>query len=197
LRITAHGDDKTLLIKKTEELAHRIEERVGEFIFGYDNTSLENEIGISLRKQKKTIGTAESLTGGLIAHKITLVAGASDYFKGSIVAYSNEVKKNLLGVKEETLNQFGAVSEETIREMVAGALNLLQTDYVVAVSGIAGPAGGTPEKPVGTVWIGVGSHGRIIAKKLFFSRTREIIMELTAVSALGMVWRFINGRLAD
>jgi len=196
LRITGTGEGEDVLMKKADELLNRLNERVGEFVFGYDNTSIEQEIGISLRAQKKTMGTAESLTGGLIAQKIASVPGASEYFAGSIIAYSNELKKNLLEVKQETLTLHGAASEQAVREMIRGALKALQTDYVVSVSGIAGPAGGTPEKPIGTVWIGVGSDENIIVKKFLFSRTREIIMELTAISALGMLWRFINGKLS-
>lgn len=192
LRISAIGNNETVLRSKINDLEERIRERVGEFIFGYDNTSLEKEIGIILRTQSKTVSTAESCTGGLVAHKITLVPGASDYFTGSIVSYSYDLKKMLLDVKEETLVKYGAVSEETVREMLTGVLKKTKSDYAISISGIAGPGGGTPDKPVGTVWVAVGNNEKIIAKKVMFSRSREIIMEYTAITALGMLWRFLK-----
>ena len=112
------------------------------------------------------MGTAESCTGGYIAHLITSIAGSSAYYKGSIVSYANEVKENLLNVKHDTLNENGAVSEETVREMVNGAIDKLHVDYALAVSGIMGPDGGTEEKPVGTVWIAAGNNEKIETLKL-------------------------------
>ncbi len=194
LRITAIGENEMELKEKVDSLEKQITDRIGENVFGYDDTTLEKTIGEILRQQLKTISTAESCTGGLIAHKLVSVAGASDYFVGSMVCYSYEAKENYLGVKKNTLDTFGAVSEETVREMVQGALRNLKTDYAIAVSGIAGPGGGTPDKPVGTVWIAVGNNEKIIAKRFQFARTREIIMEYTAITALGMVWRFLNGK---
>jgi len=194
LRISASGFYKIFLQKKINELEAQLKERLGDYIFGYDDTSIENEVGKILKEKKQTVSTAESMTGGLIAHKITSVPGSSDYFKGSIVSYANETKENLLGVKAETIEKSGAVSEETVREMISGALKILKTDYAVAVSGIAGPTGGTEEKPVGTVWIAVGNSENIIARKIFITRTREVIIEYTAITALAMLWRFISGK---
>ncbi len=194
LRITATGNDAALLHAQVKALEEKIRDRISEFIFGYDDTSLEQEIGKILRSKKQTLSTAESCTGGLVAHKITLVPGASDYFAGSVVSYSYELKKMLLGVKPETLQTYGAVSEETVREMLIGALKKTKSDNAIAISGIAGPSGGTPDKPVGTVWIAVGNNEKIIAKKFLFTRSREIIMEYTAITALGMLWRFLNGK---
>lgn len=194
LRITATGDDAASLQTQVNTLEEKIRGRIGEFIFGYDDTSLELEIGKILRSKKQTVSTAESCTGGLVAHKIIRVPGASDYFTGSVVPYSYELKKMLLGVKAETLQTYGAVSEETVREMLMGTLKKTKSDNAIAISGIAGPGGGTPDKPVGTVWIAVGSAEKIIAKKFLFTRSREIIMEYTAITALGMLWRFITGK---
>lgn len=118
-----------------------------------------------LKSKKMTLSTAESCTGGGIAALLTSVPGSSDYFNGGIVAYSNEVKMSLLHVSAETLEKHGAVSRETVTEMVKGAMDTLKTDYAVATSGIAGPGGGTPEKPVGTVWIAVGHKNEIVAMK--------------------------------
>ncbi len=138
-----------------------------------EDTPLNQIIGNILRERHKTLSTAESCTGGSIAAAITAIPGSSGYFTGSIVAYSNDVKVNQLHVKEETLRKHGAVSEETAVEMVRGAMESLNTDYAVATTGIAGPDGGTPEKPVGTVWIAAGSGKKIITRKLESDRGRE------------------------
>lgn len=124
---------------------------------------LSHKLGEQLKTKKATLSTAESCTGGNISAAITAIPGSSEYFKGSIVAYSNEIKINLLHVQKTTLERHGAVSEQTVREMVKGAMESLNTEYAVATSGIAGPDGGTPEKPVGTVWIAAGSKKEIIA----------------------------------
>lgn len=125
------------------------------------NIPLEVSVGELLKKKKLTVSTAESCTGGSIAARLTSIAGSSEYFNGGIVAYSNEVKMNILHVSRETLEKHGAVSEETVVEMVKGAMKALKTDCAVATSGIAGPGGGTPEKPVGTVWIAAGYKNEI------------------------------------
>ena len=126
---------------------------------------LEEEIGELLKAKKLSLSTAESCTGGGIAALVTSVPGSSEYFKGGIVAYANEVKEELLGVRSETLVAYGAVSRETVVEMAKGAMNRLKTDCAVATSGIAGPGGGTPEKPVGTVWIAVAYKNEIVTMK--------------------------------
>ncbi len=125
-------------------------------------TPLEEELGKALKAQKLTLATAESCTGGGIAALVTSVPGSSEYFKGGIVAYSNEAKTNLLGVRPDTLEQHGAVSRETVSEMAAGAMRAFRADCAVATSGIAGPGGGTPDKPVGTVWIAIACKNEII-----------------------------------
>ena len=126
---------------------------------------LEEEIGKLLIANNLSLSTAESCTGGGVAALITSVPGSSGYFKGGIVAYDNEVKKNLLGVSPETLSACGAVSRETVIEMAKGAMNRLKTDCAIATSGIAGPGGGTLEKPVGTVWIAVAYKNEIVTMK--------------------------------
>ena len=126
---------------------------------------LEEEIGELLKAKKLSLSTAESCTGGGVAALITSVPGSSEYFKGGIVAYSNEIKTALLYVSAETLKKHGAVSRETVTEMVKGAMNTLKTDCAVATSGVAGPGGGTPEKPVGTVWIAVAYKNEIVTMK--------------------------------
>lgn len=138
-----------------------------------DIISLSCGLGELLKERNYMLATAESCTGGNISATITAVPGSSEYYKGSIIAYSNEVKMNLLQVKEQTLIKHGAVSEETVREMVKGAMKSLNTDCAVATSGIAGPSGGTPDKPVGTVWIAAGSRKKIITLKQEKDEGRE------------------------
>ena len=177
LRLTGRGHDR----KEVETLLNRekakLETILGEDIFSEEDTPLEVIIGELLKKRKLTVSTAESCTGGSIAERLTSIAGSSEYFKGSIVAYSNEVKKDLLHVSSETLEKYGAVSEETVIEMVKGAMKALKTDCAVATSGIAGPGGGTPEKPVGTVWIAAGYKNEIRTYKQETNRGRAMNIE--------------------
>lgn len=193
LRISAVGNNKEELQTTIAGLSARLEERLADYIWGFDADLLEAVIGHLLREQNATVCSAESCTGGLIAHRIVSIAGASDYFVGSIVSYSDEMKIKLLGVNKNTLQQFGAVSEETVREMTQGALKNLGATYAIGVSGIAGPAGATEEKPVGTVWIAVGRKDNIVAKKFVFPGNRERNMELSAINALSMLRKFILG----
>ncbi|HUM52351.1 MAG TPA: CinA family protein, partial [Chitinophagales bacterium] len=162
-----------------------------EYIYGFDEDSFEEKIGELLIEKKLTIGTAESCTGGYIAHLITSVAGSSAYFKGSIVSYANEIKEDLLHVKNETLEEFGAVSEQTVSEMLTGALLQLKVDVAIAVSGVAGPNGGTAEKPVGTVFIGIATKDKQYIKKLSFTNNRERNIQLTSVVSLVMLRKFL------
>jgi nicotinamide-nucleotide amidase len=156
---------------------------------------MEKVIGKLLSARNETMSTAESCTGGYIAHLITSIPGSSKYFKGSVVSYDNEVKENVLNVSDETLQTFGAVSEETVKEMLKGALDVLKTNYAIAVSGIMGPDGGSAEKPVGTVWIAVGSKSfdklRIETQKLNlrFDRMRNI--QITSMNALNLLRKLI------
>ena len=137
------------------------------------------------------MGTAESCTGGNIAARIVQISGSSAYFKGGIVAYSNEIKMDKLGVKESTLKSHGAVSEETVQEMVTGALEKLNVDGAIAVSGIAGPGGGTPDKPVGMIWIAVGDKSNITTKKLQIGKDRLKNIEFTTKRALNLLRLFL------
>ena len=187
MRLTGRGHDR----KEVETLLNRekakLETILGEDIFSEEDTPLEVIIGELLKKRKLTVSTAESCTGGSIAERLTSIAGSSEYFKGSIVAYSNEVKKELLHVSSETLEKYGAVSEETVVEMVKGAMKALKTDCAVATSGIAGPGGGTPEKPVGTVWIAAGYKNEIRTYKQETNRGRAMNIERAGNNALLML----------
>ncbi|MBP8193385.1 MAG: competence/damage-inducible protein A [Chitinophagales bacterium] len=197
LRLTIKGDNKEELQSLVETAKQEVVSCIEEYIYGFDEDSLEENIGHLLRERNLTIGTAESCTGGYLAHLITSVAGSSDYFKGSIISYANEVKMDVLGVKPETLEKFGAVSEETVGEMITGALSQLKTDITIAISGVAGPGGGTPEKPVGTVFIGIGTKDKTIVKKLAFTSHRDRNIQLSAVVALVMLRKFLLNQLND
>jgi nicotinamide-nucleotide amidase len=148
-------------------------------------------VGQLLKAKNKSLGTAESCTGGYIDHLLTSIAGASDYFKGSVVSYANETKEHLLGVRAETIEAFGAVSEQTVTDMARGALQQLNVDYTLAVSGIMGPGGGSQEKPVGTVWLAAACKNKVATKQLHlrFDRSRNISM--TATNALNFLRQFI------
>lgn len=148
---------------------------------------VEEEIGGLLRCRHLTMGTAESCTGGYIAHLITRVAGSSDYFCGGVVSYGNGVKHHVLGVSEESLAQYGAVSRPVVEQMALGAIRVLGCDCVVATSGIAGPGGGTPGKPVGTVWIAAALKDRVISECYHFGTEREDNIRLAADTALKML----------
>lgn len=197
LRLTIKGDNKDELQSLVEAARKEVVSCIEEYIYGFDEDSLEENIGHLLRERNLTLGTAESCTGGYLAHLITSVAGSSDYFKGSVISYANEVKMDVLGVKPETLEKFGAVSGETVGEMITGAFSQLKTDIIIAISGVAGPGGGTPEKPVGTVFIGIGTKDKSIIKKLSFTSHRDRNIQLSAVVALVMLRKFLLNQLND
>lgn len=183
LRITAKGD----AVKCLQEYHGTLKEALKGLRFTEgEESGLEKQFSESFRKKGVTIATAESCTGGYIAHLITSVAGSSAYFKGSVVAYANEVKINVLGVDPAILEQEGAVSEPVVLQMAEGVKRLMGTDYAVATSGVAGPDGGTEEKPVGTVWIGIATPAGSFARKFTFSFTRE--RNIAKASAKAMEW---------
>ena len=165
LRLTGRGQKKSEVENALNREQAKLEAILGDDIFCEEDIPLEVIVGELLKKKNLTVSTAESCTGGGIAALITSVPGSSEYFNGSIVAYSNEIKMSLLHVSAETLEKHGAVSRETVTEMVKGAMKTLKTDCAVATSGIAGPGGGTPEKPVGTVWIAAAYKNEIVAMK--------------------------------
>lgn len=153
----------------------------------HDKKSLGEQTGELLRAKGLVMGTAESCTGGRIANMITLVAGSSEYFAGGVISYSNDVKHNVLGVSEESLSQHGAVSRDVVEQMALGAIRVLGCDCSVATSGIAGPGGGTPEKPVGTVWIAAALKDRIISRCWHFGTERQQNIQSAADAALTML----------
>ena len=189
LRLTVHGNYDPAILKGLYDLA-------GKYIVGEDCETLDELVHMTLIKRGLTLATAESCTGGNIARLLTAQAGASAYFKGGIVAYSNEVKENALGVKHSTLVAHGAVSEATVREMAEGVRQRLGTDLAIATTGIAGPDGGTKEKPVGTVWIAVANANGTEAKLLQFgANRRQQNIDRSTNQAFAMLIRLICQKL--
>ncbi|MBX7093923.1 MAG: competence/damage-inducible protein A [Flavobacteriales bacterium] len=187
LRITARGKDAEYLKQRIHFFEQELLPQIAEFHFGFEKENLEEIVGNMLREKKLWLSTAESCTGGFIAHKITSVSGSSDYFKGSIISYSNEIKINQLNVQEASLKNHGAVSQEVVEQMAAGVRLKLNTDYSVAVSGIAGPNGGSEEKPVGTVWIAVAGPKGVTSRKFLFENNRERNILRASLAALMML----------
>ncbi len=192
LRVTAMASDEEAARRLCDGMIDRIKETpVGEYIYGVDIDSLERAAVEYLKRNSLTLAAAESCTGGLISKRLTDVSGASEVFLGGCVTYANEAKIKLLGVSPETLSTYGAVSEETAREMARGVREALGSDIGVSVTGIAGPSGGSPEKPVGTVYIGVSTVFGESVRRLSLSsmRSREYIRIVSASNALDMVMR--------
>ena len=187
LRLTARGDEESYLQKIIDDEFFKLRTILGSHLFCGSDTTLAGALGSILTERGETLATAESCTGGNIAHEITRVAGSSAYFKGSVVAYSNEVKIRVLNVSSETLSGFGAVSRETVLQMVSGVQRLLSSDCAIATSGIAGPGGGSVEKPVGTVWIAVRYGERSEAECFCFEGDREQVIARATQSALLML----------
>lgn len=187
LRLTAIGENPVEIEKEINELVVSLQERAGQFIYGYGEDPLEVVIGNTLREKKLTLAVAESCTGGYLTHLITSVPGSSEYFLGSIIPYAYEIKMRQLGVKPETLELHGAVSEETIIEMANLVRAKFNTDIGVATSGIAGPGGATPEKPVGTVWIAYSDKHHTVARKLQLSKDRLINIKLASNAVLNLI----------
>lgn len=190
LRLTARGKDPRLKAELEAEF-DMLKQLVADVMVTDEDKTIQEVVGDLLMQQNKTLATAESCTGGYLAHLITSVPGSSNYFKGSVVSYANEVKENVLQVKMDTLKANGAVSEQTVAQMVNGALQALHVDYAVATSGIMGPDGGSSEKPIGTVWVAVGDQKRIRTHQFHFRFDRQRNIELTATNALNMLRKLI------
>jgi nicotinamide-nucleotide amidase len=191
LRLSAFGNNPVLLQQEVDEFSARLVERVKNVVVAEQDIPIEKAILDFMEKRGLTLSVAESCTGGYISHLLTRHAGSSKVFLGGAVSYAYELKESILGVKNETLWQYGAVSCETVKEMSEGALINFKSDYVIAVTGIAGPDGGTPEKPVGTVWISVANAGRSIEKKYVFGNKRQQNIERSAVSALNLLFTLL------
>ncbi|MEM9858573.1 MAG: nicotinamide-nucleotide amidohydrolase family protein, partial [Bacteroidota bacterium] len=187
LRLTAIGNDKKQLESETDHQISVLRPLIDKYIFGYDGDEIQNVIGKLLKNNELTLSMAESCTGGYLSHLITSVAGSSAYYQGSVIPYHNEHKVNVLGVKEETLKAHGAVSEATVLQMAEGVRRKFNTNIGVATSGIAGPDGGTEDKPVGTVWIAISTEQETIAKKLQLWKDREINIRAASIAVLNLI----------
>jgi len=191
LRLTAKGNSKAEVETEIQPYFEKLQDLVKEYLATNEDEGLEIVVGKILKAKNKTMGTAESCTGGYIAHLITSVAGSSAYYKGSVVSYDNTVKENLLGVQHETLMSAGAVSKETVIQMANRAVQTLKVDFALATSGIMGPGGGTEDKPVGTVWIAVASKEKTETLKLNLRFDRQRNIAMTAGNALNFLRKFI------
>jgi nicotinamide-nucleotide amidase len=192
LRLSAKGIDELQLKTEIAHYAQLIINEVKPYVAATDDVPLEKAILDLMKENNLTLSTAESCTGGYIAHLLTQHAGSSAVFAGGAVAYSYELKESILGVKNETLTTFGAVSEQTVREMAEGAIRNFKTDYAIAVSGIAGPDGGLPGKPVGTVWIAVSTKKQTVSKLFTFTNKRIQNIERSATAALTMLLNLLK-----
>jgi nicotinamide-nucleotide amidase len=195
LRLSSQIDNTNInantITNELKELTSSLKNLLGEIVYGEENQSLASVVGALLQKNNLSIGTAESCTGGYVAHLLTSTPGCSNYYQGSVVSYAYEMKENLLAVNRKTLETHGAVSEETVGEMAKGALSTLQTSITLAISGIAGPDGGTPDKPVGTVWVAIANQQFMETHKFLFGRDRLKNIHLTGIYALNAVRKFL------
>lgn len=187
LRLSAFGEDEELLQKQVDVFAGKIIERIGAVFVVDKDIALEKAILDKMTEKGLTLSIAESCTGGYISHLFTQHPGSSKVFLGGGVTYSNGLKEHILGVKHQTIEKFGAVSEQTAKEMVDGALLNFKSDFAISVTGVAGPDGGTVDKPVGTVWIAVSGRGKMLIKKYTFGNKRQQNIERSAVMALSML----------
>ncbi len=198
LRLSAMGTNKELLKEEVEHEIQKLIQIIPESIFGYNNETLSEVTGRILAKNGKTLAVAESCTGGYISHLVTAVAGSSDYYQGSVTSYSNQTKETILNVNHNDIEKYGAVSKEVAEQMVKGVKKALNADYAISTTGIAGPGGGSPEKPVGTVWIAVSGPKSMQSKKYVFvgdDRDRNILR--ASQTALQMLRRLVLTDLGE
>lgn len=192
LRLSSIGNDRNEMQQLINEEIKKLSQIIPQYIYSDSGDELQQVIGKLLKEKNATIATAESCTGGFISHLITEVAGSSDYYKGSVISYANEVKMDELKVKQSDIVEYGAVSQQVVEQMALGVQAKLNTDYAISTSGIAGPTGGSDEKPVGTVWIAVATPHKVISKKYIFGKQRKVNIERAAVAALGMLRKVLN-----
>ncbi|VAW28854.1 ADP-ribose pyrophosphatase of COG1058 family / Nicotinamide-nucleotide amidase [hydrothermal vent metagenome] len=189
LRLTTAGKNLKTLKKEVDKQIDELKKYAGKYIYGYDSDNIQLVVGQLLASKNQSIATAESCTGGYLAHLITSVPGSSAYYKGSIISYTKEIKQKELGVKSSTLEAYGVVSEQTAIEMAEGIRNKFGTTYGIATTGVAGPGGGTKEKPVGTVWIALATPTGTQAKLLSLAKDRMLNIEASSKSALAFAWQ--------
>ena len=192
LRITAHGKSEREAQRLIAGVERRVRARVGPLIYGADEETLEAAVGALLRKRPLTLAVAESCTGGLIQHRVTEVPGSSDYFRGGVVVYANQLKRSLLGISEELLKKHGAVSSQAAAAMAAGVRRLTGADLGVSVTGIAGPTGGTKQKPVGLVYIGLADTRQTVTRRFLFTGDRSAIKLKTSQTTLNLLRLYLS-----
>jgi nicotinamide-nucleotide amidase len=195
LRLSAIGNNENVLRELVEAEIAKLQKIIPDQIYGFNNETMAEVIGRMLKLNGKTLAVAESCTGGYISHLITSLPGCSAFYNGSVTAYSNLIKENILAVNPETIIEFGAVSEQVAKEMAVGVRNVFNADFALATTGIAGPDGGTEEKPVGTVWIAVASENDVIAQKFIFGDNRERNISRSSQTALQILRRLILKKL--
>lgn len=194
LRLSAYDVDGVAAEREISEQFAKLEGIIGPYIVGYGDTTVQEVVAGMLRERGATLAAAESCTGGRIASKFTAMAGASEYFLGGVVAYSNDAKVNLLGVDASTIEQHGAVSREVAEQMAAGAKRISGADYAISTTGIAGPTGGTSEKPVGTVWMAVATPGGVFSRRMQYGKLREQNIERASSSAINLLRLALLGK---
>lgn len=197
LRLSAYGEKEDELKTEVTKYADRIIALIPEYVVVSEDKPLEKAVLDYMKAENLTLSVAESCTGGYLSHLLTLQPGSSEVFAGGAVSYSNALKMQMLGVSEETLAKYGAVSDETVKEMALGAITNFGTNYSIAISGIAGPGGGTEEKPVGTTWIAVaGKNGSVISRRFQFPGRRQQNIERAAVNALVLLLKLVREQCA-
>ena len=192
LRLTGHLADKSQLETDMNMLSDKLRDLLGDSIISYEDKPIAAILGDMLKRYDYLLSTAESCTGGNIAHEITEIPGSSEYFTGSVVSYSNDVKSSVLGVGQNELKEYGAVSREVVEQMCNGVSKLLNTQCAIATSGIAGPTGGTADKPVGTVWICAGCNGKFVSEKYHFPGTRDRVMDRASMTGMIMLIKLLR-----
>jgi nicotinamide-nucleotide amidase len=197
LRLSAYGTDKAILEAEIDKQVNELLGILPDYVFGFDNDNLGQIIGRMLVKSSKTMAVAESCTGGNIAHQVTSNVGSSAYFKGGIVAYSNEIKTRLLGVPAGMIEVFGAVSQQVAVAMALGVQEAMNADFAISTTGIAGPDGGSAEKPVGTIWIAVAGPSGVRSEKFVFRHNRERNIIRSTQTALNFLRKLILNDLND
>ncbi len=198
LRLSAYGDNMSELMEKVDRKAESFMEIAGKFVFGENEESLESVVGELLKKSGRTLSIAESCTGGYLSHLITSIPGSSAYFQGTVVSYSNEIKHDLLGVSNSDIEEYGAVSSEVVEAMAKGVYKRFKSTYSLAISGIAGPDGGTTEKPVGLVWIALAGPDGISSHRFVFGKERSRNIRRAALMALDLLRKeLIDSNFAD
>jgi len=194
LRLSARGTNQEYLQTQISKQISLLQEIIPDYICGYDSEQLEDVIAKLLLTKGITLSIAESCTGGYISHLITSISGSSAYFKGSIIAYSNEIKENILNISKSNLEAYGAVSKQVVEEMAIHVRELFNTDFSIATSGIAGPTGGSQEKPVGTIWIAIADKNGVISLKYIFGDNRFRNIQRASLTALNMLQKRVNGK---